>query len=281
MWPRRIHVLDGELLRAIDRDLPTDRQRRIEAHLQTCEGCRERMHLLTRADELSLDDACGVSEDAADLSALRIRLRTGMQALAASTESSWWLRLQRRVAVFPVAVRAGAVVALALVVAYVGRPLRVPATISSVDETALGVLPIRALTPGATTVVDREAICEGRVVAREPIPASIRRAVLRDYRMDHLADDEYELDYLITPELGGIADPRNLWPERYVSGVWNAGVKDDLERLLPQLVCDGTVDLATAQRDIAENWIAAYKKYFHTDLPKRQRAEVAQMSTRG
>jgi hypothetical protein len=27
------------------------------------------------------------------------------------------------------------------------------------------------------------------------------------------------------------------------------------------------LDLATAQRELAENWIEAYKKYFHTDRP--------------
>jgi hypothetical protein len=33
------------------------------------------------------------------------------------------------------------------------------------------------------------------------------------------------------------------------------------------LVCEGRLDLPTAQREIATNWIAAYKKYFHTDKP--------------
>ena len=49
--------------------------------------------------------------------------------------------------------------------------------------------------------------------------------------------------------------------------MWNARVKDELERLLPNLVCAGTLPLATAQRDMATDWIAAYKKYFHTDRP--------------
>jgi hypothetical protein len=49
--------------------------------------------------------------------------------------------------------------------------------------------------------------------------------------------------------------------------VWNARVKDELEGLLPRLVCAGTLPLATAQRDMATDWIAAYKKYFHTDRP--------------
>jgi hypothetical protein len=32
-------------------------------------------------------------------------------------------------------------------------------------------------------------------------------------------------------------------------------------------VCAGTLGLATAEHDIATNWIAAYKKYFHSDHP--------------
>jgi hypothetical protein len=33
------------------------------------------------------------------------------------------------------------------------------------------------------------------------------------------------------------------------------------------LVCGGNLELAEAQREIATNWIAAYKKYFRTDVP--------------
>ena len=31
--------------------------------------------------------------------------------------------------------------------------------------------------------------------------------------------------------------------------------------------CAGEVDLTTAQHDIAADWIGAYKKYFHTQVP--------------
>jgi hypothetical protein len=77
----------------------------------------------------------------------------------------------------------------------------------------------------------------------------------------------YEVDYLITPALGGADDIRNLWPQSYTATVWNAQVKDALEDHLRDLVCDGQLDLATAQHEIAMNWIDAYKKYFHTDRP--------------
>ena len=97
----------------------------------------------------------------------------------------------------------------------------------------------------------------------------MREQVLNAYGMKHVPADQYELDYLITPELGGATDARNLWPQAYASPIWNARVKDELERLLPQLVCSQRLDLQTAQRDMAADWIAAYKKYFNTDQPLR------------
>ena len=44
-------------------------------------------------------------------------------------------------------------------------------------------------------------------------------------------------------------------------------MKDELEDWLRDMVCDGKLDLTEAQKEIAENWIAAYKKYFHTERP--------------
>jgi hypothetical protein len=43
------------------------------------------------------------------------------------------------------------------------------------------------------------------------------------------------------------------------------------------MVCAGEVDLATAQRDIATDWIAAYKKYFHTDRPLSFQSDLLQL----
>ena len=71
---------------------------------------------------------------------------------------------------------------------------------------------------------------------------------------------EYEVDHLISLELGGSNDTRNLWPESY-RGSWNAKIKDILENRLHYLVCAGKVDLREAQYDISHNWIQAYCKY--------------------
>jgi len=44
-------------------------------------------------------------------------------------------------------------------------------------------------------------------------------------------------------------------------------VKDALERKLQKLVCALQLDLKTAQREIASDWIEAYKKTFVRGLP--------------
>jgi hypothetical protein len=84
--------------------------------------------------------------------------------------------------------------------------------------------------------------------------------------MDHSAKD-FQVDYLISPQLGGTDDVRNLWPQSYRETRWNARAKDALERHLSRMVCEKKIDLAEAQREIATNWIAAYQKYFETSRP--------------
>jgi hypothetical protein len=107
------------------------------------------------------------------------------------------------------------------------------------------------------------------------VDLDVKQDVVRAYLMENVPADQYELDYLITPELGGAPDARNLWPQRYRSRVWNAYVKDQLERMLPGKVCRGEVDLVTAQHEIADDWVSAYKKYFATDVPIHLRARLS------
>jgi len=71
----------------------------------------------------------------------------------------------------------------------------------------------------------------------------------------------FEEDHLISLQLGGNpVDERNLWPQPY-GGEWGARKKDVLETKLKRLVCNGDVTLEEAQLAVAQDWIAAYKKY--------------------
>lgn len=134
--------------------------------------------------------------------------------------------------------------------------------------------PVPTFTPGATIEIDVRDVCDDTPRAPQEIDTAVRQTVLKNYGMEAVPPDQYELDYLITPQLGGAPEARNLWPQRYRERVWNAGVKDQLEDLLPRLVCEGRVDLRTAQRDIAADWVAAYRKYFRTGSPVRPAAAL-------
>ena len=71
---------------------------------------------------------------------------------------------------------------------------------------------------------------------------------------------DYELDHLISLELGGAPrDPANLWPEPY-AGDANARQKDVVENYLHRQVCDAGMPLGEAQRLIATDWLSVYRK---------------------
>lgn len=68
---------------------------------------------------------------------------------------------------------------------------------------------------------------------------------------------DYELDHLISLELGGSNDAANLWPERndHPPGAINS--KDLVENALNKAVCTRRVTLAAAQIAIATDWTTA------------------------
>jgi len=124
-----------------------------------------------------------------------------------------------------------------------------------------GDLPDAALTPGDVLTGDVARICvPGYTKTVRDVPASLKKAVYHEYGILHHAPYSYEVDHLISLELGGSNSVLNLWPESY-SGRLNARVKDRLENELHALVCSGRLDLATAQHAVATDWIAAYQHY--------------------
>ena len=134
-------------------------------------------------------------------------------------------------------------------------------------------MPDSRLTPGAVRQVTARQVCTAAGARENRPPASLQTEVFHEYGMDSAKPDGYEVDHLITPALGGSDDIRNLWPESY-SSEWNAHVKDELEDYLHDQVCTGNMDLPTAQREIATNWISAYQKYFHTERPLRRASQT-------
>lgn len=129
-----------------------------------------------------------------------------------------------------------------------------------------GSLPNAKLTPGATLDVTKDDICTpGYSKKVRDVPVTVKKQVYAEYNVQYVPH-AYEVDHLISLELGGSNSIRNLWPESY-SIYWNAHVKDALENRLHSLVCNGTVSMQDAQKAISTDWIAAYKNYFHTNEP--------------
>jgi hypothetical protein len=133
---------------------------------------------------------------------------------------------------------------------------------------AAGPLPNASITPGAIRPdLSLSAICGMRwgKDARH-VSARMRRDVFRAYGLsgphDQFCEPKgCELDHLISRELGGADDVRNLWPQSR-SGPWNSKMKDRLENRLHREVCAGRITLEDAQRGEIQDWTAQYREYF-------------------
>ncbi len=141
------------------------------------------------------------------------------------------------------------------------RPLP-PAPGQSNVSNGLPLLPDPRMTPGATLPVTPADICvPGYTQKVRNVPSDVKRQVYAEYGIPSHQPGDFEVDHLISLELGGSNSIKNLWPESYRTQPWNAHVKDVLENTLHADVCSNRMDLPTAQRAIAGDWIAAYKQY--------------------
>jgi hypothetical protein len=97
---------------------------------------------------------------------------------------------------------------------------------------------------------------------------SLKKLQMKKYGYPLADIRDYEEDHLVPLCLAGAPqDPANLWPQPR-SGEWNADRKDKLEAKLCRLTCNGKVPLTDAQREIATDWIVAYRKYVGTTMHK-------------
>ena len=263
------HLSDQEIMLAADGELPSARAGQVASHLAECWTCRVRKSDLERVIS---DFVHAYHENLDPLlpspAGPRALLKAQLSARA-SVRAGW----RNRWTQFASPRYAGAalfVAALTLVI-YL-HPIfkfRLPSASRQTFQIVPVSFPEPSLTPGVAAGVNREQVCRSMPPKNRIVPASLQRKVFEEYGIAGAEPRAYEVDYLITPALGGADDIRNLWPQSYSSAVWNASVKDALEDRLHDLVCAGQLDLATAQRDISSDWIAAYKKYFQTDRPIR------------
>ncbi len=267
MTLRSEHIPDDELLLHADGEMAVREAARVRRHLAGCEPCRARLAVLNGVLSESASDY-RAAQPRMDASGPRALLRARMQEEIAVREPAnpahrWHSSLLRGLA-FVCALMLLAVTGIQVVRrAQEARPVSVAHSGSQV-----GMLPDPGMTPGSTRRVTLAEVCavDRDEVVRE-VPAPLQQKVFQEYGIKDQPARNFEVDYLITPGLGGSDDVRNLWPQAHAEPVWNSYVKDQLEDHLHHMVCHGELNLKDAQRELASNWISAYKKYFHTDRP--------------
>lgn len=144
--------------------------------------------------------------------------------------------------------------------AAVHDPGKVTGTVPASCHAGPGPTPDPACTPGAidpavTQQNIASTICRsGYTATVRPSTSQTDAAKAKMYKAYAIpAHDTSELDHLVSLELGGSNDIKNLWPE--VGTLPNP--KDKVENDLHRAVCSGKVTLAAAQQAIATDWLTA------------------------
>lgn len=123
---------------------------------------------------------------------------------------------------------------------------------------AQGPLPDPACTPGDVLNVDRAAVCTaGYASSVRDVSSNTAANVYAEYGIASHAKGQYEVDHLISLELGGSNSIANLWPEA-ANATPGFHEKDQVENYLHEQVCSGAISLATAQYEIAHDWPSIY-----------------------
>ena len=250
---------------ALDGELPAGEAERVQSHLVACWACRARKQELEAAiaDFVSVQRS-NMAEQIPPPDGPRALLRAQLNQLAGADCSH---------PKFPSFLGQRFVweaLVAALLVAGVTPFFWHRLDHQYAPEPRVVTVPNPSYTPGATVSLSQPDVCRAPRDKNKMVPVSLEERVFAEYGIGNVQRGAYEVDYLITPALGGADDIHNLWPESSKAAIWNAEVKDALEDRLRDMVCEGQLDLNVAQREIATNWIEAYKKYFHTDRPLKQ-----------
>jgi hypothetical protein len=119
-------------------------------------------------------------------------------------------------------------------------------------------------TPGDIRTTDKTEICGQKTSTIRNVSQATKKEAFALYGLTRKTGwcraKNCEIDHLISLELGGSNDIKNLWPQPY-AGKWNAHIKDKLENTLHRMICDGSVTPEEAQSAIAHDWISAYHHF--------------------
>jgi hypothetical protein len=117
----------------------------------------------------------------------------------------------------------------------------------------------KACTPGAifTDATAKQICVPGYSSSVRNVSTNTKDQVYANYNITSHFTGEYEVDHLISLQLGGSNDIANLWPE-LADPHPGFHQKDTVENYLHKQVCDGKMTLVKAQELIANDWHQVY-----------------------
>jgi hypothetical protein len=138
-----------------------------------------------------------------------------------------------------------------------------------IAEGDYAIVPDPTITPGRARTTSVEEICANGTKALRHWSRDRDDRILQAYGLALGPHPDFEVDHLISLGIGGADTDDNLWPEprRSLEPIWNAERKDRLEFRLRVLICGRSIGVEEAQRAIADDWVAAYRKYI--DEPRQ------------
>jgi hypothetical protein len=112
--------------------------------------------------------------------------------------------------------------------------------------------------------VTKDQVCQpGYARGVRSVTTSTKNKVFASYGVISRLAGEYEVDHLVSLELGGSNEISNLWPEA-AEPTPGFHEKDQVENYLHDQMCSGAISLEEAQIQIATNWLAVYQS-----MPKK------------
>ena len=117
------------------------------------------------------------------------------------------------------------------------------------------------LTPGDTLPSTTKEICvPGYAGQTRNVSAATKKQVYQEYNLAYPQPaGSIEVDHLISLQLGGSNDIKNLWPEK-ADPKPGFHEKDAVENYLHKQLCDGKMTLEQVQTDIRTDWYKVYEQ---------------------
>lgn len=157
------------------------------------------------------------------------------------------------------------VAALVLLVASGEAALLAQAPRATYRHDGTAVLNDLKVTPGDTDPqLTAKKLCDPtfHTINDRHVNESQKKRICAEYsQMDGCPGSGFEIDHLISIELGGANSDANLWPQPVdAKDLVGFHEKDKVENALHRKVCSGEISLPAAQQCIARDWYACAKK---------------------